>query len=288
MAMNKAPKTYEGGHPLAAFIMSPSDLARRRLSIGGSDANILMSGDAQRIHDLWLEKRGEGKPQSDPSINMLMGTATEALNAAWYTFKTGDIVTDMQGFAKTDKFGYPAHATLDGICKGGESMWEAKHTGGYDFGSKAKRSIETVRAMYMPQLQHNMMVTGLSKSVISVFFDNNNWDWCGVDEDPFYQDSLREAEAAFWASVQSGAAPGSISVIEAPPAVKDLRDVDMTGNNEWGSAAAEYIFCKPFVKAFESAESVLKSMVESDVGKAEGYGLTIKRDKRGSLRVYGD
>jgi hypothetical protein len=194
----------------------------------------------------------------------------------------------MQGFEFSDEFGYPAHATLDGKCMGGEAVWEAKHTGGYDFGAKAKRSIDTVRDLYMPQLQHNMMVTGLTRSVISVFFDNNAHDWCGVDADPFYQDALREAESAFWACVQSGEPPGGIANIAAAPVVSEWRDVDMTGNNEWGSAAAEYIFCKPYVKAFESAESALKSLVESDVNYASGNGLKVKRDKRGALRVYED
>jgi len=282
----KAARVYEGGHPLAAFIMSEDDLARRRLSIGGSDANTLMSGDAEKIYDLWREKRGIGDTQGDPSINMLMGTATEALNAAWYTFKTGDRVTDMQGFARNDDFGYPAHATLDGICIGGEAIWEAKHTGGYDFGTKAKRSIDTVRELYMPQLQHNMMVTGRTRSVISVFFDNNNHDWCGVDADPFYQDALREAEATFWACVQSGEPPGGISKIEAAPVVKDLRDVDMSGNNEWGDAVGAYLKFKPGVKLFEDAEAKLKAFMEADMGTAKGNGLIIKRDKRGALRIY--
>jgi len=282
----KAPKFYEGGHPLADFMMSEEDLARRRLSIGGSDANALMGGDAQKIYELWLEKRGEGKPQEDPSINMLMGSASEKLNAAWYRFKTGDIVTDMQGFAKTDDFGYPAHATLDGLCKGGEAVWEAKHTGGYDFGAKAKRSIDTVRALYNPQLQHNMMVTGRSRSVISVFFDNNAWDWCGVDADPFYQDALREVESDFWACVQLGVPPGGYGKIEDAPVVKDLRDVDMTGNNEFGAAADEYLKYESAVDRFESAQSSLKSFMEADMGTAKGYGLIIKRDKRGALRIY--
>ena len=286
MAKAKAKKTFEGVHPLVDFVMSQEDLARRRLSIGGSDANTLMSGDREKIYELWREKRGEGKPQEDPSINMLMGQATEKLNAAWYYFKTGDQVSNMQGFAKTEEFGYPAHATLDGECLGGDAIFESKHTGGYDFGTKAKRTIDTVRELYNPQLQHNMMVTGKSRVVLAVFFDNNAWDFCTVDADPFYQDALAEVEAKFWACVQSGEPPGGFGVIEAAPVVKEFREVDMTGNNQWAAAADDYLKYKATVQAFESAESTLKSLVEADVGKATGYGLMIKRDKRGALRIY--
>lgn len=280
--MAKKP-TNAAAHPLRAYIMSEEAQARRRLSIGGSDANTLMSGDQQRIYELWLEKRGQGKPQGDPSINMLMGTATEKLNAAWYHHKTGDVVTDMQGFVHNDKHGYPAHATLDGLCHDGWTVWEAKHTGGYDFGTKAKRTIDTVREQYMPQLQHNMMVCQLDAAVLSVFFDNNTHDWCEVQADPFYQDALRFEEAAFWSSVQSGEPPSSIPVIAAPAKITEYRQVDMTGNNEWAVAAADYIRLKPEAEAFEDAVVALRSLVESDVNLASGYGLIAKRNKRGAL-----
>lgn len=272
--------------PMAEFVMSEEDKARRRLSIGGSDANTLMSGNAQWIYELWQEKRGEAGKEQEPSINMLMGQATERLNAAWYGKKAGDLVTDMQGFRKTEEYGYPCHATLDGICQGGAAIWEAKHTGGYDFGTKAKRSIDTVRELYNPQLQHNMMVCGLDRAVLSVFFDNNNHDYCTVDADPFYQEALREAESAFWDCVVFGEAPEGFTPISAAPKIEEFREIDMTGNNLWAAAVADYISAKPHVDTFKTAESALKSLVESDVGLAEGYGLKIKRDKRGALRIY--
>ena len=36
--------------------------AERLAGIGGSDANIILSGDAERILGLWREKRGEVEP----------------------------------------------------------------------------------------------------------------------------------------------------------------------------------------------------------------------------------
>ena len=285
--MAKKPKSA-AEHPLRAYIMGGAAQARRRLSIGGSDANTLMSGDADRIAELWREKRGEGKPQGDPSINMLMGTATEALNAAWYHHKTGDLVTDVQGFVANHEHGYPAHATLDGLCHGGSAIWEAKHTGGYDFAAKGRRTIDTVRALYMPQLQHNMMVCCLNKAVISVFFDNSSWDYCEVEADPFYQEALREAESTFWANVQSGEPPNSIAVIAPPTTVAEYREVDMTGNNAWAVAAADYLRLKPEAEAFEDSVIALRSLVEYDVGTAAGYGVRIRRDKRNAMRIYED
>lgn len=273
-------------NPLSAFIMSDEDIAARTLSIGGSDANTLMSGNADWIYDLWKQKSGLGVKHKEPTLNMLMGTATEELNAAWYASKTGDAVTDMQKIVRSDAFAYPMHATLDGLCMDGAAIWEAKHTGGYDFGAKAKRTIDTVRETYYPQLQHNMMVTERKQAVISVLFDNSGWDSCVVDADPFYQDALSEIEREFWESVQEGRSPGPIESIKAEAVAKEFRDVDMTGNNAFADAAATYLGNKEAASVFESATSDLKNLMESDVGKAEGYGLMLKRDKRGSIRIY--
>ena len=42
--------------------LSVADATERRQFIGGSDANIILSGDAATVTDLWLEKRGEKEP----------------------------------------------------------------------------------------------------------------------------------------------------------------------------------------------------------------------------------
>lgn len=273
-------------NPLGAFLMSDDDIAARTLSIGGSDANTLMSGNAGWILDLWKEKSGLDVKRKPPTLNMLMGTATEELNAAWYASQTGDTVTDAQKIVRSDAFAYPMHATLDGLCMAGLAIWEAKHTGGYDFGAKAKRTIDTVRETYYPQLQHNMMVTERKQAVLSVLFDNSGWASCTVDADPFYQDALAEIEREFWESVQEGRSPGPIESIKAEEPVKEFREVDMTGNNAFAVASNAYLTNKAAAGLFDSAASDLKSLMESDVSKATGYGLMLKRDKRGSIRIY--
>ena len=43
--------------------LGQADRDERRLFIGGSDANVILSGDAERILRLWREKRGEAEPE---------------------------------------------------------------------------------------------------------------------------------------------------------------------------------------------------------------------------------
>ena len=64
--------------------------AARRLGIGGSDANIIMGGDEDKILRLWREKRGEVEPENlDDVLPVQMGVFTEPFNAAWFERTTG-------------------------------------------------------------------------------------------------------------------------------------------------------------------------------------------------------
>ena len=74
--------------------LTKEQIAKRTQSIGGSDANTLMSGDDERILNLWREKIGE-KELDDLSgiLPVQMGSFTEPFNAYWYGKQTGNKVT---------------------------------------------------------------------------------------------------------------------------------------------------------------------------------------------------
>jgi predicted phage-related endonuclease len=68
--------------------------AFRKQGIGGSDANIIMGGDAERIIRLWKEKRGELEPEDlSRVLPVRMGSFTEDFNITWFEEETGKIVT---------------------------------------------------------------------------------------------------------------------------------------------------------------------------------------------------
>jgi predicted phage-related endonuclease len=95
--------------------LTPEQIARRRTSIGGSDANTLMSGDKERILKLWLEKRGEIEPE-DLSDNLMvaMGSFTEPLNVSWFEKISGKKV-NLRGEERSS-FDEPfMSCTLDGM-----------------------------------------------------------------------------------------------------------------------------------------------------------------------------
>ena len=134
----------------------------RRLFIGGSDARIIMGNDEAALVRLWREKRGEADPE-DLSGNLIvqLGTATEELNRAWYERNTGRSVRDVQRLVKHSAIPWMA-ATLDGIVDGTETVFEAKFMLPWSF------SEEAAAEKYMAQVQHNMWVTHLRTSVLSI------------------------------------------------------------------------------------------------------------------------
>jgi hypothetical protein len=128
--------------------LSPDDLSRHRRSIGGSDANIILSGDRDRVRQLWLEKRGETEPADlSTNLSVMLGCWTEAFNRQWYQQLTGSSITS------TGKSFVCAHyhwrrCTVDGLIEDRDAIWEAKHTSAFAKG-------EEVLERYMPQARRD-------------------------------------------------------------------------------------------------------------------------------------
>lgn len=271
---------------LSTYDMSKEQLRERRLHIGGSDATIIAAANPEAVLELWKSKTLDdyGKKAKPKSLNMYMGTATEALNAAWYRDKTGDDVLSPQMIVTRDYDGLPLRASLDGICMGGKAVWEAKHVSGYDFQKKEQRNIETVAHEYFAQLQHNMLASGLSLAVLSVLFDTGRHEHMTIEADPFYQDDLAVAESMFWDNVKTNTHPGPAPAIP-PGKIVATKVVDMATSADWAKAAKDWLAFRDMSVLFDKATSDLKSLMEPDALRAIGHGVSASRDKRGSVRI---
>ena len=92
-------------------------------------------------------------------------------------------------------------ATLDGIVEGAEAVFEAKFMLPWSF------SEEAAAEKYMAQLQHNMWVTHLRTSVLSIITGGGKWVEIAIPMDPLYLSVLVQAEKKFWRCVQSAKSP---------------------------------------------------------------------------------
>jgi hypothetical protein len=262
---------------LASTQLSAEDRKLRLCGLGGSDANVLMSGDRERILRLWQLKRQE-VPEEDLSdrLQVALGSWTEPFNRQWYEKLTGQVVIDA-GRSITCKRHPWRRCLLDGIVEESNAVFEAKHTGAFV-------KSEEVLERYMPQLQHNMAVAECETAVLSVIFGNHKYEMFEVAADWLYQLELLEAEAEFWDCVQSGTVPVAPPV-PLPPKPIGIREVCLEGSNSWASAAVDWLEHREAAKRHASACGTIKGLVEADVARAFGHGIEAKRSKSGALSI---
>jgi putative phage-type endonuclease len=254
-----------------------SNWSHRQSFIGGSDARIIMGNDEAALIRLWREKRGEVDPE-DLSGNLIvqLGTVTEELNRAWYERNTGRSVRDVQRFVKHSAIPWMA-ATLDGIVEGAEAVFEAKFMLPWSF------SEEAAAEKYMAQVQHNMWVTHLRTSVLSIITGGGKWVEITIPMDPLYLTVLVSAEKKFWRCVQSGETPHLINAEPPRPRIEAIRIVDMSSSNSWAELAALFRSTRSAFLEHERAKSELKALLPEDAREAIGHGVRAKRSKSGAV-----
>jgi predicted phage-related endonuclease len=257
--------------------MPSQEFKTRRSFIGGSDARIIMGSDEAALVRLWREKRGEADAE-DLSGNLIvqLGAATEELNRAWYERNTGRSVRDVQRFVKHSAIPWMA-ATLDGIVEGTEAVFEAKFMLPWSF------SEEAAAEKYMAQVQHNMWVTHLRTSVLSIITGGGKWVEITIPTDPLYLTVLVSAEKKFWRCVQSGETPHLINAEPPRPRIEAIRIVDMSSSNSWAEFAALFRSTRNAFLEHERAKSELKALIPEDAREAIGHGVRAKRSKSGAV-----
>jgi putative phage-type endonuclease len=249
----------------------------RRSFIGGSDARIIMGNDEAALVQLWHEKRGEAEPE-DLSGNLIvqLGRATEELNRSWYERNTGQRVTDVQRKVRHSAIPWMA-ATLDGLVEGTEAVFEAKFMLPWSF------SEEAAAEKYMAQVQHNMWVTHLRTSVLSIITHGGKWVEITVPMDPLYLSVLVSAEKKFWRCVQSGETPHLVNAEPPRARIEAIRIVDMSASNSWAEFAALFRNTRSAFLDHERAKSELKALMPEDAKEAIGHGVKAKRSKSGAV-----
>ncbi len=277
-ACDPAPGTQVATWPALDHLRLAGEVAGgRRSFIGGSDANVILSGDRERLLRLWREKRGEAEPEDlSGSLAVMLGCWTEAFNRQWFEQLSGERVR-RAGEGRTCSRHEWRRCTLDGLVEGSGAVWEAKHTNAF---AKSEDVIER----YMPQLQHNMAVAGAERAVLSVIFGNHKYEMIEVASDWLYQLELLEAEEQFRDCVLTGKEPVPTQP-PPPPRPLGTREVCLEGNNAWASAACDWLTHREAAKTHAASTSLIKSLIEEDVARAFGHGIEAKRSRSGAITI---
>lgn len=262
----------------------------RNKSLGGSDMLRIMDGD---WHQLWLEKTGRVE-QEDLSdvLPVQLGIFTEEFNIEWFkkTVAFNCVVYPNVRYHQinehVDEHPVPLRATLDGIARSGDDSYvlECKHT-------NERNRMSDVVEKYMPQIQLYMYMSGIKSSYLSVIFGNSRYECTKINYNHDYTTDMLHFAASFWWLVVEDREPTSADSEEAEALstnniqVNDMIRVDASTNNHFTSCAEQYIDTYVKHSEHETAKKELKAMVESNVREMYNDKLSIKRDKRGSLRI---
>src|SRR6195256_4208281 len=274
MCFDLARRALEMERQMKQHVQKRGTYSDRRCFVGGSDARIIMGNDEAALIRLWHEKRGTAGPE-DLSGNLIvqLGTVTEELNRSWYERNTGRRVTDVQRRVKHSAIPWMA-ATLDGIVEESAAVFEAK----FMLPPRRRPPKST-----WPSFQHNMWVTHLQSSVLSIITGGGKWVEMAIPMDPLYLSVLVSAEKKFWRCVQSGETPHLINAEPPRPRVEAIRIVDMSSSNSWAEFAALFRNTRDAFADHERAKSELKALMPEDAKEAIGHGVRAKRSKTGAI-----
>ena len=257
--------------------LTPAQLAARDGKLTASRVACLMSGDAAKIHDLWLEMVGDPRyvPEDLSGVwAVQLGSLTETLNLDWYERKHGQVTR------RGDVVCHPLHdwaaCTLDGWDASLPGPVECKHVGGYEALSK-------IVERYQPQLHWQMICTGSYAAALSVIEGAREPVVEIVPFDAEYGAELWRRAEAFMACVENLTPPVALEAAAAP--VKAEKVIDLTGSNEWASHAADWLASAAAAKTAAKAEKGLKALVPVDAARCHGHGVQITRDRAGRLSL---
>jgi hypothetical protein len=249
----------------------------RRHFIGGSDARIIMGQDEKALKQLWHQKRGEAVgPDLSGVLIVQLGLVTEDLNRRWFERNSGHSVTAVQKHVVHRTIPWMA-ATLDGLVRNLDAVFEAKFMLPWSF------SEDAAAEKHAAQLQHNMLVTGTKRSVLSIISGGGKWVEISIEADPIYQTILIAAEKAFWRAAQTGEPPRLFDCEPPRPRIEAVRVVDMTGSNSWADFAGLFRETRAAFLDHERAKTELKGLMPEDAREAMGHGVRAKRSKTGAI-----
>lgn len=249
----------------------------RKGFIGGSDCVKIMQGNWL---ELWQVKTGRVEPEDlSDNIAVQLGIHTEQFNLDWFANQHGCVLGGFQSAYEQDIGIVKVKGTVDAM--NGHNPVEAKHTNAYN-------NMDDVIKYYMPQLQLYCHLSNSEGIWMSVIFGNNKWESAFVSYDKEYFDSMWAVVSDFWGYVLRDEEPigidtPTLSTNHIP--IDNMVVRDASRDNQFCYAAITYVNYYEKNRVFENAKKDLKQMVGDNEREVYNDQISVKRDKRGSLRI---
>ena len=283
---------------LKSFQLDTKSIAERQFTIGGSDANIIASGNETLIMKLFQEKTGQIDRDDLTTVwPVIMGHVTEELNKAWFEYIHQLTIEDYQRVIRSKKHPF-MRCTLDGWIRdwnGAQAVWDAKFTMGRPkAGESWSDVIPRLVRQYSPQLHHNGYcleeATGkrVKYGILSIIRGGDQPQTQVIELDREYTEYLIGLEKSFINSVETGLPP-VIPEPEQPPVPKSDRiEYNMTESKkalDWQRHADVWKQTFGAAQSFKDAEAAIKKLVPKDASTATGSGITVKVSANNAKRI---
>jgi hypothetical protein len=141
----------------------------------------------------------------------------------------------------------------------------------------------------MPQIQFYMYLSNAKQGLLSVIF-GNTYDAVVVDASDEYQTLMLDRIKMFWECVVHGNEPDDVATVvdklmtnKIPINGKTKRDVSKS--NSFATATEAYLDNELYAKKFDLAKKMLKEEIKTDESEIYNDLISVKKDKRGSIRI---
>ncbi len=232
----------------------------RRKGLGSSDAAAILGIDPWKTkYDLYCEKV---MPVQDDYDNYAMarGRELEPHVRALLEERYGLLLEP-----RNIDHGEIWRASVDAICLDGDYLFEIKCPGEKAHSIARQNKVPDY---YIPQLQHQLLVTGLLY-LMYVSYRDGDFILVKVDRDEKYIQELKEAETQFW----------NEHVLKKIPPKKEERDYEDKDDEQWRESAKLYAESREMREFYEEKEeSARKNLIEMSNGRnSKGHGIRLNR-----------
>ena len=266
-------------------------LARRRQTIGGSDAGALLGlSEYNSPYALWCEKTGKITPEdiSDKEA-VRLGNDLEDYVAARFMEKTGKKVRkDNHIICNSD---YPfAHANIDRAVVGENAGLECKTTSSWEVLQQCRDG--KYPAAWYAQMTHYMMVTGAERWYLGVLVLGKGFFDFTLERNQAEIDALASAESAFLAQVETNTPPALDGTEATQEAVKTLYRESAPGQAIDLAAVSSnitvYVSLGERIKELEAERSrhqaeIMAYMAQSEKGRCGDISVSWKTQTRNTF-----
>jgi hypothetical protein len=271
--------------------LTDAQRAARENKLTASRVGILMSGDAGKIINLWREMIGDPAfvPEDLSSVwPVALGSHTESLHLNWLESQKGYQLSRRGESVNHSELAWAA-CTLDAWSVPHSGPVEAKHVGAFV-------KPEEIRSRTFAQLHWQKLCTKSAQGILSVIFGANEPVQELIAFDAAYATELMSRAKAFWHCVETLTPPCALPSVAAPGAPAKFRTINipaLIAANEalpnWASDMESQgeIWLKTVAekKKNEDATTKIKELLPDDVGKFDGWGISISRSKGNKVTI---